>query len=374
MSAKQRLLILAFSDLARDPRVHRQVAALKDEYCVTTLGFASSYFVDVPHLQVKPHTGLAPRIKGALLSLLRWDDLYYWSQQPVRDVLQMLKGYKFDVILANDLDVLPVTFAVANGARIALDAHEYAPREFEDRWTWRLLHQRRLKKHCDEYLPRLSSMSTVCESLAKLYAREYGVDVRTITNATAYEYAQPSAMLDGQIRMIHHGVAAPSRRPEEMIRLMDLLDERFTLDLMFVSESSYVDRLRKMAAHQPRIHFVDPVPMPEIARTINRYDVGLFMLPPVSVNYSFALPNKFFEFVQGRLAVAIGPSPEMSELARNYEFGIVANDFTAESMAARLSELTAEQVWTMKQHAHLAAEDLCAERNAIKLSEWVRGL
>jgi hypothetical protein len=58
MSAKQRLLILAFSDLVRDPRVHRQVAALKDEYCVTTLGFASSYFADVPHFQVKPYTGL----------------------------------------------------------------------------------------------------------------------------------------------------------------------------------------------------------------------------------------------------------------------------------------------------------------------------
>jgi hypothetical protein len=31
-----------------------------------------------------------------------------------------------------------------------------------------------------------------------------------------------------------------------------------------------------------------------------------------------ALPNKFFEFIQARLAVAIWPSPEMSKITKTF--------------------------------------------------------
>ena len=54
--------------------------------------------------------------------------------------------------------------------------------------------------------------------------------------------------------------------------------------------------------------------MHELPRMANDYDVGLYLLPPTNFNQRYALPNKFFEFIQGRLAIAIGPSPEMAKL------------------------------------------------------------
>ena len=46
-----------------------------------------------------------------------------------------------------------------------------------------------------------------------------------------------------------------------------------------------MESLRRRAAGQPRIRFVPPVAMPEIAARTNGYDIGLFLLPPVNFNY-----------------------------------------------------------------------------------------
>ena len=37
-----------------------------------------------------------------------------------------------------------------------------------------------------------------------------------------------------------------------------------------------------------------------IVRTINQFDLGVYLLPPVNFNSAHALPNKFFEFIQAR--------------------------------------------------------------------------
>jgi hypothetical protein len=368
-------LVVSFSDLGRDPRVHRQLVALRKRYEVTSLGYAPPRVEGVTHLEVEPPRGMALRLRNAALSLLRLDGLHYWTQPQVREALARLRGRQFDLVLANDLDALPLCVRVAQDrARLIVDAHEYVPREFEDRWTWRLLHQRRVHALCSDYLPRADGFMTVCQGIAGAYERDYGVKAQVVTNATTFQKLSPSPVQDGRIRLVHHGVASPSRHPEEMIRMMRYLDDRFSLDFMLIAQnSSYLHRLQEMARDDLRIRFLPPVAMPEIPAFINRYDVGLFLLPPVSFNYAHALPNKFFEFVQARLAIAIGPSPEMQSLVEAYDLGVVAEDFSAEGMARALSSLTREQIEHFKQRSNEAAAQLCWERNEVLLLDWIEG-
>ena len=141
-----------------------------------------------------------------------------------------------------------------------------------------------------------------------------------------------------------------------MIRMLDDLDDRFTLDLILVpSEPAYFDYLRRLARDRPRVRFLDPVPMPEIAARLNHYDLGLYLLEPNSFNNRHALPNKFFEFIQARLAIAIGPSPEMARLVRAHGLGIVADDFDPRSLAASLKGLTTADIDAFKAASHRAA-------------------
>jgi hypothetical protein len=149
-----------------------------------------------------------------------------------------------------------------------------------------------------------------------------------------------------------------------MINLMDHLDSRFELDFMIIRDNSrYCRKISDLAVNHPRVSLRDTVSMPQICNVLNEYDIGLFLLPPESFSYRMALPNKLFEFIQGRLAIAIWPSPEMARIVDEYKCGIVSEDFTIESIANRLNSLSAEDIMRFKQNSHKAADFLCAEQN-----------
>ena len=147
-----------------------------------------------------------------------------------------------------------------------------------------------------------------------------------------------------------------------------------SLDLMLMEvEPDYMHSLRQKAGQDSRIRFIKPVPMPQICQSINGYDVGLYLLPPNNFNQRHALPNKFFEFVQARLAVAIGPSPEMATLVQRHGCGVVAESFEPQALARALQGLTTENVAAFKDASHRAAEELSFTRGgAVILSEIAR--
>jgi SpoVK/Ycf46/Vps4 family AAA+-type ATPase len=94
----------------------------------------------------------------------------------------------------------------------------------------------------------------------------------------------------------------------------------------------------------------------------------------VNFNYENTLPNKLFDFIQARLGVAIGPTPEMAEIVKQYNIGVVADDFTAEGLAKRLNQLTKADIENFKRNASKAANDLNAEANALKLNNLISGI
>jgi hypothetical protein len=103
------------------------------------------------------------------------------------------------------------------------------------------------------------------------------------------------------------------------------------------------------------VRIVDPVCFSDIVPFLNRYDLGLYILPPRNLNLKHALPNKLFEFIQARLGVAIGPSIEMRKIVEEFDCGVVASDFTPKSLAVKLNALDGNQVGYYKNQADRAA-------------------
>ena len=172
--------------------------------------------------------------------------------------------------------------------------------------------------------------------------------------------------------MICHGNADRQRRLEVMIEATAKLEGRCTLDLMLMpTEPAYVNDLRRISDASPWVNVIPPRPQREIVQHCNAYDIGVYLLPPLNENALHALPNKFFEFIQARLAVVVGPSPEMADLVRSWELGVVAQGFTADDLAKALDQLTPERVAACKLRAHEAARELNSDRNAEIVLELV---
>lgn len=375
-------LVISFSNLSSDSRVQRQIKWLKKEYDVTVICDDNYSEDSVRVLTVVHRQSMVRKILAGLALLLHQFNSAYRLLVPVQELTRILGHDRFDLYVANDIDSLPFVCGIAGNKPIYFDAHEYAPRHFEDRWQWRLFFQRYNIALCQKYLPRVNLMTTVSEGLASEYRKNFGVHPHLITNAPAFQAQEQTLPQPDRVRLVHHGGANPSRQLELMIRMMAYLEERFTLDLYLITPPhankktrAYLDFLKREASQFPhRVHIHPPLPTHQIVGTLNHYDIGVFLLPPVNFNYAHTLPNKLFDFIQARLAVAIGPTPEMAQLVIQYGMGVVAQEFTPESLADALRHLTRDQILQFKLAVEQCAHDQCAENNEAILMPLLRAL
>ena len=374
----KKILITVFSDINHDARVARQVAFLKDNHQLTVLAFGGKESEGYELVRIKkPILTFGTKIISALMLIGRFYEKAFSLLHPIGQARQLLANRQFDLVIANDVEALPWAFALTKSVPVLFDAHEYAPRHFEDRLSWRIFFQGFNTFLCREYIPKVAAMTTVGKGLALEYEKNFGKKPTVITNANWYYDIEPSPVTE-KIRMIHHGGSTPSRKLELMIEMMKHLDERFTLDLMLIVPPSssaktrgYIDYLKSLAAEDKRIRFLPAIKSSEIVPFINQYDVGVFLLPPVNFNYANTLPNKLFDFIQARLAIAIGPTPEMAEIVNEYEIGVVAENFSPHALAKKLGALNRQQIKTLKNNSKRAAEQLNANQNNLLMKKIV---
>ena len=280
----------------------------------------------------------------------------------------------YDAVVAIDVQTLPLAFELAKGAPVVFDCHEHFPTEYDEDPKWRFWHKAHVNKLGAKYMPRCARTVTVSNGLAKEFAVRYSIpEPAVVYSGPPYEDLPVRPVSDDHIRLVYHGRAHSGRHIENMIKAMDYADKRFTLDLVLAHRRSQDDGyLDALVSARKNVRISPPFAMEEISQRTNElYDIGLFILAPSSYSYKHAMPNKFFEFIQARLAIAIGPSPDMSEMVRQYDLGIVSDDFTPQSMASKLNALTTADIMRFKQNADKAARVLNANNNMAKFCRLV---
>lgn len=378
---KRKAIVLVFSNIKHDARVTRQINFLSKTFDVTVAAFEGDEQPGISLIKIHqtPLT-LFTKIRMAIWLGLRVYKKAYHAFHSYKTLTDKLSAQTWDLIVANDIDTLPMAFTIRgeSQAKIIFDAHEYAPRHFENRLLWRVFLQPFYIHLCRKYIPLVDQMLTVGKGLAVEYHKNFKKEPVIITNATNYFKIEPTTPTRGKIKLVHHGIANPSRRLELLMEMMQYLDDRFTLDLIlmtsdFASSSTrnYIQNLKTKFLTDPRITILPAVKSSEVVPAINRYDVGLFLLPPVNFNYANAMPNKLFDFIQARLAVAIGPSPEMAEIVKQYDLGIVSSTFEPRDLANQLSKIDEDQLIRFKHNSETAAKELSAEKNEERMKSII---
>ncbi|TLD81364.1 capsular biosynthesis protein [Helicobacter sp. MIT 11-5569] len=368
----KKLLIFDFHDHSSNPRTYRGYKSLKGKYELFGLGYVAPVDSLVQFLTIpKPKWTLKMKLIQRFWLLFRRYEHVYWNLPQVKSAEEILKDKEFDIIIAHNEESLPLVLKYKKNAKVIVDMHEYAPKEFEHSFWWRFYFAPYKHYLCQTYLPKADYVYTVNQGFAEEYQKNYGIKCGVITSA-AYYFAPPPQLFaqdSKNIKLIYHGIASPERGIEEMIKTMDYVDSRFSLDLMLVAtyHQDYFQILKDMTENRKNVRIIPPVSFEEIIPFSSTYDIGFYILQPKNYNGFYALPNKFFEFIQARLAIAIGPNPEMARLVKQYNLGIISKDFTPESMAEELNKLTKEQILHYKENANQTAKILNAEREREKI-------
>ena len=368
---RPRLLIISYSRLFRDARVLRQIRLFRDEYAVTTVGYGPAPEGVVAHHQI-PEEVVYWHVPRPLVVARVYQRAF--DRAPITGWARAeLAGQEFDVVLANDLQPVPVAIELAPRGGVHVDLHEYVTRQQEEVWRFRTFLAPYYGYLIRKWVRRADSVTTVGHKLAEQYEEEFGVPCGVVFNAPERRDLAAGEVGD-PIRLVHAGGATPARL-ETMLAAVEQAQGGATLDLFLVdSGSGYAGSVRERYAEHPRIHVHEAVPTHELVETLNRFDVGVHILPPISFNHRYAMPNKLFDYVQARLGVLIGPSPEMAAVVREHDLGWVSEDFTAEAVARTIDGLTREDVARAKEASGRAAQVLCAEEQVAGWAEPVARL
>ena len=378
---RKRVTTLSLSPIHRDARVQRQAIYLAKEYTVTVIGYGelgveieNVHFLPIP----SPNRTIMRGLKigylpaGRIFGGTAYEGLF-WRESEHRAALELLIQSNTELIHANDWDTLPIAVRAAEktGAKILLDLHEYSPLLRDNRRYWKLFYAPMIDYFLRKYASLASASITVNETIAEKYAQEYGFKPGVVMNVPALNSRSVFKPTDPEsIHLVHHGAAIRDRELDRMVRVAAGTDPRYKLHFMLVDrDPGYIDELQELARSiaPDRVFFDPPVAPAEIVNRISAYDIGLYILPPLNFNYSAASPNKFFDFVAAGLAVCIGPSPEMSRLVGQFDFGVVARSFEAQDASELLNDLNPEDIDRMKQNALKASDRLNADVEMDKL-------
>lgn len=361
-----RLLIISFSNLTADARLLRQIDAFAATHEVITAGWGPAPAGVTRHIVLpQAPSGTARKrrmLVESVLLRLRAYRLIHETSPHLRAARRILAGTDADVVLANDIDAAPLAYDLVPPERVHVDLHEFFPGLHDDNPIWARLRSPYNAWLVRTFAARARSTTTVAEEIADRY-RELGLSPGVVTNASRYRDL-PVRPVSSPLRLVHSGVALRGRHLETMMEAVALTsaDVELTLHLM-PNDREYIESLRARAQEiGPRVRVLDPVPHTQLVDTLATHDVGIHILPATSTNHRLALPNKFFDFVQARLGVVVGPTPAMAGAVRRYDFGAVSTGFAAEDVAAVLDTLTPETVAVWKTNADRAAHDLSAER------------
>ena len=194
----KKILIISYSPLHRDPRILRQVQALKNEYNISTIGDTPIVDSNIHHYNNSPNTILYHKKINVKLHKLFYLLKHIYKYYPT--ILELKLNFEFiftqnikcpNIIIANDWDGLYLASGLKNkykwNSKIYFDAHEYAPKQFEEKIKWRIFMKPLIIKSLQDCKKDISIMSTVCDGIAKNYEKFFNFpsgSIRIITNTS----------------------------------------------------------------------------------------------------------------------------------------------------------------------------------------------
>jgi len=371
---KKNILIISYTDLSKDPRPYKQIKLLKNIYNIDTIGVKKNGF-ERNFTKLKKTPFVIEILKLPLLLIYMYKT-YYWDRYK-KEVLKIFRKSNYDMIIVHEVRLVPLALKISKSAKIVLDAHEYSPSNFDDKFLWRLFFKRYYTKLCIQNLKKCDLIITVSNGIAELYKKNFNVSCEVITNAAEFMKLTPKRLDNNQIKIIHHGNASPSRNLELMIDIMSFTDNRFELYLMLVVTKAtklYYKRLVNKSRKNKKIHFLKPVKFNELIKYCNQFDIGMQFHPPSNLNLKYGLGNKFFEFIQSRLAIAIGPAIEMEKYVKKYNLGIISDNFDPINMADKLNSLNVDDIRNYKKNSDKYSCDLSLNENNKKLLRILKNL
>ncbi|MBR1517500.1 MAG: glycosyltransferase [Bacteroidales bacterium] len=316
-----RIAVAVTNDLIADQRVGRTCSTL----------FENGYSVILIGRQLDDRQPLLRPYPCRRMRLLFRRGFLFYAEYNIRLFLRLL-FLRFDMAYANDTDALPACLLAAKLRRkkVFFDAHELFPEVPE------LCGRRRVKQFWqrieDICIPRVDAMITVCQSIADIYSRRYGISVGVVRNLPVMESHLPTTPLSPPA-ILYQGAVNIGRGIDHIIDAMQFLPD---CQFLIAGIGDQYEMMQAYARSKPwhdRIHFLGRLSPKELHELTPQATLGVCLLEPRGLNYYFAFPNRIGDFIAAGVPLLATDLPEISRVVQTYGVGYTIGYQKGEELA-----------------------------------------
>jgi glycosyltransferase involved in cell wall biosynthesis len=354
-AAGRQIVMLVVSDLRVDPRVEREARVLA----------SAGYMVTVICPELSEGAGVTYNIdwgQGVLINYIPPTGSAFMSRKPgyYADLLYFaavrMKPFAFH---AHDLSTAFAALAAARvrGSHLIVDFHEWFSENVHwdpklSAWSpyppdWKSDLQK-LEARC---LVEASATITVCDSIALGMEAELGgkrpnvvrniPDLHIRPTQNYIPLKQQLGLPESTFVLLWQGGSGPTRLIEPIIEALAHAPECVlvirgpSLDLF---GPEYQALARRIGADK-RLLLIPPVPSRDVVAAAHGADAGIWTLPALCRNFTYALPNKIFEYIASGLPVLAAHYPEAKRLLADHDIGLTFDPYDPRSIAAVINQL-----------------------------------
>ena len=369
MSHNKKAIVSVTNDLYTDQRVHKVCLFLESQgFSVVLVGRKRKSSKELPLRSYQTKRFNLFFEKGAKF-YAEYNFRLFWY----------LMFKKVDVLVANDLDTLLANYLASKfkpTSRLVYDSHEYFTEVPE------LIHRKKVKQIWEAIegwiFPKLKTIYTVNNSIAKLYADKYQKEIKIVRNiaprweSNNLKSKQELGIPENKKLIVLQGAGINiDRGAEEAVQAMKWVGNAV---LMIVGDGDVVHQLKKYVIDNQldlKVLFFDKRPYNEMMNFTYYADLGLTLDKPTNINYRYSLPNKVFDYIQAETPIVATNLIEISRIVEEFKVGEVINEFTPENLAFVLNSLLNDEsrLTVFKENCSKAAKVLNWENEMQVLKE-----
>ena len=362
----KKVIVSVINDLASDQRVHKVCTTL------TNMGFevllVGRKLPNSPKLEERNY-------KTKRMRLLFTKGPLFYAEFNKR-LLLLLLFRKFDLLVSNDLDTIMANYLASKwkSKPLVYDSHEYFTEVPE-------LQGRKAKQIWERIeawiFPKLKDIITVNKSIANLYEKKYGRELKVVRNipfrrSSIEVLTKTDLGIDEQQRIIILQGAGINmdRGAEEAVLAMKEVENAV---LLIIGGGDVLEMLKQMVQEnklENKVKFIPRQAIDKLYAYTSLADIGLSLDKDTNLNYRYSLPNKIFDYIQCGTPVLASDLPEVKNIIQSYDVGVIVEDHNPKAIAKSINEmLDADFKKSHQAQLAKAAEELVWENEEKVLKE-----
>lgn len=369
---KKRIIVSVINDLVSDRRVYKHCTALSEMgYDLLLIG---RQFPNSPEMY-------QAKYDYHRMKLFFRRGVFFYLFFNIRLFFFLLKQ-KVDILYANDLDTLLANYLVSKIKRVPLiyDTHELFTEVPElqsswSRWVWILIEK--------WIFPKLKYVITVNQSIADIYQKKYGVDIKVIRNiplrnssANNFSSKKELGLDENSNYIILQGAGINiNRGAEEAVLAMKYLKN---IKLLIIGSGDVFENLKEIIEFENLSDYVliyDRMEYDKLMKYTAIAELGLTLDKDTNLNYRYSLPNKLFDYLQAGIPVLSSNLPEIKRIIDNYKVGEIVYNHNPVSIASKIKQMLEEDYKSkLKENLAKASSELVWENEAYILKGIMKNI